>query len=245
MPNKWTAFLLSLVMPGAGQLYARRWSCLLWFLAVGLLGAVFTVVGSSTASLCGQWTVLGLLGLASAEHAKRCLEPRRSRDDMASARTRVFCGPFRGSTVDLRIELEVARSPVEVWENIADLPRFACIDPFHSRIRVLGPALKAGVDLVLEHCAFGISFLRFGRLLRWREGHGYAFSDLSAHGPRQGFPHVFFVTLTPAESGDGKGTRLTVKVRGKWTARYVPLWVGQWWLRYVCSEHARLLGAAF
>src|SRR5262249_9789749 len=158
--------------------------------------------------------------------AKRCLEPRRSRDHTSCVRRRESCGSFRGSTVDLRIELEVTRSPVEVWEIIADLPRFACIDPFHSRIRVLGPALKPGVDLVLEHCAFGISFLRFGRLLSWREGHGYAFSDLSAHGPRRGFPHVFFVTLSPGESGACKGTRLTVTVRGKWTARYVPLWVG-------------------
>jgi hypothetical protein len=245
MQNKWTAFLLSLVAPGAGQLYACHWSCLLWFLAVGLLAAVFASVDDSLASQGSKWLGLGLLSLASAEHAKRCLEPRRSRSDASLVRTRVFCDPFRGASVNLRIEVEVPRPPGEVWGMIADLPRFACIDPFHSRIRVLGPALKPGVDLILEHCAFGISFPRFGRLLNWHDGQGYAFSDLSAHGPRRGFPHVFFVALTPAALGDRPGTRLTVTVRGKWTARYVPLWVRRWWLRYVCAEHARLLRAAF
>jgi hypothetical protein len=93
----------------------------------------------------------------------------------------------------------------------------------------------------LEHAAFGFTSIRFGRLLRWDEGRGYAFSDLSARGPGRGFPHVFFVTVEP---GEGARTWLRVRVRGRWTARWLPAVLRQWWLRYVCAEHARLLRAA-
>jgi len=186
-----------------------------------------------------------MLGLISAEHAKRCLEPRRRQRGAPSVGARVRCDHSRGTVVDLRVELDVPQPPTEVWAIVKDLPRFACVDPFHERVIILGPTLKPGVELVLEHRAFGIRFRRFGRLLSWHEEQGYGFSDLSARGPGRGFPHAFFVTVAPAGLGKTERTRLTVRVRGKWTARFVPLWLGQWWLRYVCSEHARLLRAAF
>lgn len=245
--EKWTAFYLSLLAPGAGQLYARQWSCVPWFLATGLI-ATLAACGNAhawSASPWGQFLGLAVLGLASAEHAKRCLEPRRRQRGAPSVRTRVRCDRSRGAVVDLQIEVDVPRPPAEVWAIVKDLPRFACVDPFHQRVIVLGPALKPGVELVLEHCAFGIRFRRFGRLLSWHEGRGYGFSDLSARGPGRGFPHAFFVTVTPAGLGKAERTRLMLRVRGKWTARFVPLWLGQCWLRYVCSEHARLLRATF
>jgi hypothetical protein len=240
-------FYLSLLVPGTGQLYARRWSCLPWFLAIGLLGALATWSNAQfgQATTWGQFIGFALLGLASAEHAKRCLETKRPPRLSPPVRPRVRCACSRKTIVDLCIELEVPRSPAAVWALVKDFRRFVCVDPFHQRVIVLGPVLKPGVELVLEHCAFGIWFRRFGRLLRWQEGQGYAFSDLSARGPSQGFPHAFFVTVAPAGPGQTEQTRLTVRVRGKWTARLVPLWLGQWWLRYVCSEHARLLRAAF
>jgi hypothetical protein len=49
--------------------------------------------------------------------------------------------------VDLQIELEVPQPPAEVWAIVRDMPRFACVDPFHQRVIVLGPALKPGVEL--------------------------------------------------------------------------------------------------
>jgi hypothetical protein len=243
--DKWTAFVLSLVVPGAGQLYARRWSCLAWFLTAALTAALTTWAAPALGVAAGwvRFPALVLLGVASAEHAKRCLELRAPRrPGAAGVSTCVSCGCGHGRAVDLRIDLEAPSPLAAVWAFVADFRRFACIDPFHERVVVLGPALRPGVQLVLEHCAFGVRFPRFGRLLRWDEGHGYAFSDLSARGPTRGFPHVFFVSVTPA--GGTEHTRLTVRVRGKWTARFVPLWAGRWWLRYVCKEHARLLRAA-
>jgi hypothetical protein len=245
--DKWTAFYLSLLMPGAGQLYARRWSCLLWFLAIGLLTALTTRGGVQAGAVAawGQFIGLALLGVASAEHAKRCRETTRLRRAAPAVHSHVRCACLQNARVDLRIDLDVPRCPAAVWAVVKDLPRFACVDPFHQRVIVLGPDLKPGTQLVLEHCAFGIWFRRFGRLLSWKEGDGYAFSDISARGSGRGFPHAFFVSVAAAGPGQLEQTRLTVRVRGKWTAHLIPLWIGQWWLRYVCSEHARLLRAAF
>jgi hypothetical protein len=230
--DRWTAFLLSLAVPGAGQLWARRRSCLAWFTAAAVLSVL-------PLPLAARVLAFGVLGLCSAEHAKRGLEPARREGTGTTAR--VSCGHGRGTAVDLSIELDVPRPCREVWEVVADLPVFLCIDPFHAHVRILGPRLEVGVPLLLEHRAFGFTFPRFGRLLRWDEGRGYAFSDLSARGPGRGFPHAFFVTVEP---GQGGNTRLRVRVRGRWTARWLPLWLGRWWLRYVCAEHARLLQAA-
>lgn len=230
--DKWTAFLLSLAVPGAGQLWARRWSCVAWFAAAAALSVL-------PLPLAGRVAALTVLGLCSAEHAKRGLEPARR--GSTGTISRVTCGGMRGTAVDLRIDLDVPRPCGEVWRIVADLPGFLCIDPFHARVCVLGPRLEAGASLVLEHRAFGLTFLRFGRLLRWDEGRGYAFSDLSVRGPGRGFPHAFFVTV---ERGEGARTWLRVRVRGRWTARWLPLGLGQLWLRYVCAEHARLLRAA-
>jgi hypothetical protein len=34
---------------------------------------------------------------------------------------------------------------------------------------------------------------------------------------------------------------LTIRIRGRWTSRIVPVWLGRQWIRLVCREHARLL----
>ena len=103
-----------------------------------------------------------------------------------------------------------------------------------------------GVDLLLSHNAFGRRFLRFGRIVAWHDGNGYSFSDLSGRGPSSGFPHVFTVKLSPA--GDGPEAaplaRLTIHVRGRWTSRLAPAWLGRNWVWLVCCEHARLLRKA-
>jgi hypothetical protein len=240
-PDRWTAFLLSLAVPGAGQFFAGRWSCAAWFVATAFLGAGTALLTpfSPTVAAVASFLALGLLGLASAEHARRCLEPV-ARDRKLSGR--VLCALAQSRAVHLRIEVDVPRPAAEVWRLVADLPRFGCVDPFHSRVVVLGPRLKRGVGLALEHRAFGLRFWRFGRLLTWKEGQGYAFSDLSARGPRRGFPHVFFVSLLSVASSR---TCLRIEVRGRWTARWLPLWASRCWLRFVCREHAQLLRAWF
>lgn len=245
-PDKWTAFVLSLAVPGAGQLWAGSLWCLPLFALAGIVSALpmLLEVGSPVTArwlATGAWFTLGIL---SAEHAKRCLELRRPACGGPSVRSHVDCNFPPGDRVSLRMELDVPGSLEQVWAVVSDLPRFGCIDPFHSRITVLGPELRPGVDLALEHRAFGRTFLRFGRLLYWHEGLGYAFSDLSARGPKHGFPHVFFVAIQPAAVGGDNRTRLVIEVRGKWTARWVPRLVRGWWLKYVFAEHARLLRAA-
>jgi len=230
--DKWVAFLLSLAVPGAGQLFAGRATFVLWLAAV---------IG--IASLAGSLAPLaiGLLGIFSAEHAKRCCEPGRPRSRRGTVRIRVHCELLHKGTVRLAIELAIPKPVSAVWAVVADLPRFLCIDPFHSRVVLLGTARRPGVELALEHRAFGVTLWRFGRLLNWRDGAGYAFSDLSARGPRRGFPHVFFVSVEQTEAG----TRLLIRVRGKWTARWLPRPLVRLWLWYVCHDHARLLRAAF
>jgi hypothetical protein len=147
--------------------------------------------------------------------------------------------------VHLKIELVIDRPHADVWAMVRDLPRFSCIDPFHRRLILLQPEIKDGTEFAIEHGAFGFSFLRFGRLLRWQEGRGYALSDLSARGPRHGFPHVFCVEVVPVGSEPLDRTLLRVEVHGKWTARWLPLWVRKMWLCAVCTVHAHMLRSAF
>ena len=150
----------------------------------------------------------------------------------------------QGRVVDMAFSLEVARPVAAVWRIVADLPRFGCYDPFHRRIIVMGPRLERGVDLAIEHRFAGVAFWRFGRVLRWREGESLAFSDISAGGERTGFPHVFFVKVG-AHPQCAAHTLLAIRVRGRWTARWIPHPLAWLWLRFICVWHARLLKRAF
>jgi hypothetical protein len=247
-PSKWTAFLLSACVPGAGQLVARSWTCLAWF-AVAVLLAVCGTFTARILNGASEWLLplqmaLGIgLCLLSAEHAKRLLERRGERNQSHAAMSHRCLSKSRGRKIDIEFSLDVTRSPDELWNLISDLPRFLTIDPFHDTVTLMRNQPAKGVDLVLSHNAFGVRFERFGRLLAWQEGRGYTFSDLSARGPRHGFPHVFMINLKPLAAKDSAEprTRLTVHVRGRWTSRLTPACVGRLWVWLVCREHARLL----
>ena len=243
--SKWTAFLLSACVPGAGQLAARSWTCLAWFAAAGLLVAFGTRVSQLFDH--AAWLMPVQLGagialcLLSAEHGKRLLENRPARRSAAIA-SRVVCAGGVGRNVDVLISLTLSRSPECLWSTIRDLPQFLTIDPFHDEVVLMREQPAAGVDLTLSHNAFGRRFLRFGRILAWHEGVGYTFSDLSPRGPRVGFPHVFIVRVEPAaEYTSQPASRLTIRIRGRWTSRFMPVWLGRLWIWLVCREHARLL----
>lgn len=254
--NKWTVFFMSLLVPGTGQLRAGSQTCWVWFFAAAFcLATVVSLSPEATqaANSTLQVLVLGLLGILSAEHAKRQLEPGSAARPVpwpttSGNRLQVTSMPRRGRQIDVRIELTVRRSTEAMWQRISDLRRFLTIDPFHQEIVVMRRQAAAGVDLVLRHNAFGHQFSRYGRILRWHEGRGYAFSDLSGRDPSQGFPHVFFVELEPAtgslEADEGAATRVTIAIRGKWTARWVPVAWGRWWVTRICREHGRLLRKA-
>ena len=116
------------------------------------------------------------------------------------------------------------------------------VDPFHISIDLNESQIQQGTLFQLIHQAFGMRFHRVGRILKWQEGYGYAFSDLSPASPHGLFPHVFFVSVTPVAENV---TCLKVQVRGKWMRKYAPRILIQLWLKYVCQEHARLLAKVY
>lgn len=246
--SKWTAFLLSACVPGAGQLAARSWTCVGWFAAAGILVAGWTIAGQFLESWAAWMLPLQVgagmaLCLLSAEHARRLLEGRSGSNRSETLASPICHFQSKGRKLDIEFSLDVSRSPADLWNLVSDLPRFLTIDPFHDQVTLMRDQPAKGVDLVLSHNAFGRQFLRFGKIIAWREGSGYTFSDLSPRGPKRGFPHVFMIQLQPLSPADAANprTRLTVHVRGRWTSRVAPAWLGRLWVKLVCREHARLL----
>ena len=253
LPDKWTAFWLSLLFPGVGQLAAGSWSAAVWI--AGAIGAALLIASSSADSSTFNplaIVVLGVVGLLSAEHAKRLLEtkPLAGRDLTMRGRClrrRVVWDRGRGRSFSVLMSLEFARPAAELWPIVADAPRFLTIDPFHDRVTLQQLPAAKGVDLVLSHNAFGVRFLRFGRIITWNEGQGYAYSDLSGRDKRQGFPHVFIVSIAATETAAADSqprSTLTIRIRGRWTSRWIPIAFGRLWVSWVCREHARLLSKA-
>ena len=244
-PSKWSAFLLSLAAPGAGQLYARSLWCVPWLCAAAMLMVVAALTATPNAGMTSfKVALFVVLALLSAEHAKRLCEVTRTEARKSRFASRISLPPRRRRAVKVRLELDVPYDQQQFWFSVADLPNFLTIDPFHEKVTLMRTEPQAGVDLVLSHNAFGLRFQRFGRILRWEEGRGYAFSDLPRNKFGIGFPHVFFVKIEAADDRGSALSRLTIEVRGKWTSRWIPATVARWWLYCVCREHARLLRKA-
>ncbi len=128
------------------------------------------------------------------------------------------------TAVDLPVAAENA------WRQLKDFRRFACVDLFHRRVVLSEADPAAGVELEIFHGLVGVGFLRCGRILRWREGRGYEFSDLSRRHPLLGFPHIYGFELLP----EGRNRcRLRVRVRGLWTARWIPRIGVKFWLALI------------
>ena len=77
-----------------------------------------------------------------------------------------------------------------------------------------------------------------GRILTWHEGHSYSFSDLSLRGAQVGFPHVYEYRVI---SLGIDCSRLTVTVRGRWTATWIPLPARRSWLAFVMAQTRAIL----
>jgi hypothetical protein len=136
----------------------------------------------------------------------------------------------RDGRVTCRAAIPLALPAGSVWGQVRDFRRYASHDYFHRDVRVGGGVPRAGAPLRLTHCFACFRVERVGRILRWREGAGFAFSDLSRRGPRAGFPHVFALRIESA--GDGRST-LHLSVRGRWTAGWVPLFARRIWLAWM------------
>lgn len=144
--------------------------------------------------------------------------------------------------VNASCELDAPIRATQMWGHMRDWIRFATLDPLHSRIRIL--SLPTGLDggsccryrgirFVIEHRLLGIGPDRIGRMLVWREGDGFVFSDLSKRGMKVGFPHVCSYRVQQLTESS---CRLHVGARGRWTARWLPRWIVRLWLGWVLFE---------
>ena len=143
---------------------------------------------------------------------------------------RTWCHmPMVGVRACITLPLSVERA----WSHLQHFKVFATSDVFHQHVRVHADMPDEGVGLTIEHCWLGLRVTRHGRILRWRPPTGYAFSDLSQRGARVGFPHVFIYHLQ--KTGD-RNCRLTMTVRGRWTATWLPAWMVRLWLWWVMAK---------
>jgi hypothetical protein len=126
--------------------------------------------------------------------------------------------------------IPVPLSAGTAWGQLRHLPTSATHDPFHACVTV-GP----GGSLLIEHNYLGLRTTRVGRVLWWREGIGFAFSDLSGRDAAAAFPHVLSYRLEPTSPTT---CRLHVRVGGRWTLPG-PRWIGRLWLRWVFGHVVR------
>lgn len=138
--------------------------------------------------------------------------------------------------VDCRARLELPLPAISAWGQLRDFPRYARQDAFHADIQIEGGLPRAGARIELCHRYAGIRVRRTGRILVWREGVGYSFSDLSLRGARAGFPHVFSYRL---ESLGEARCALHIIVRGRWTAHRIGRPLARLWLWWVFGQVVR------
>jgi hypothetical protein len=138
----------------------------------------------------------------------------------------------RSLAVDCHATLNLPLPAISVWGQIRDFHRFASQEFFHDNIRIEGEIPRQGAAIQMTHRFFLFATERKGKILYWREGEGYSFSDLSLSGCRKGFPHVFTYRIEP--QGETQ-TLLHIEVRGKWTAK-IPRWIAWFWLRWVFRQ---------
>ncbi len=113
-----------------------------------------------------------------------------------------------------------------VWGQLRDFRSSAMHDPFHAEIVIDGAVPRVGAQLKIAHRYVLARSDRVGRILRWNEGVGFAFSDLCASDPGRAFPHVLSYQVQEVSPNS---CQLRVFVGGKWTARG-PRWIGRVWL---------------
>lgn len=132
-------------------------------------------------------------------------------------------------SVDCLGSLDLPLSATSVWGQVRDFPRYARQDIFHDKPVIEGGVARKGAAIRLSHRYMGLRIERVGRILWWREGVGYSYSDLSRRGSRAGFPHVLGFRIEQVDAGN---CRLHVRVRGLWTARAVPRSLARLWRKH-------------
>jgi hypothetical protein len=145
------------------------------------------------------------------------------------------------------VSIDLPLPAISVWGQMRDLPGFATLDLFHDQIEIVAgdePCNHAAAGIALRiHHRFGpCRLIRIGRILKWREGCGYSFSDLSARGRSIGFPHIYTYTIRPRSAGT---SRLSLMVTGRWTAHWIPTALRKAWLWLVMAQTAAILRVHF
>jgi hypothetical protein len=125
--------------------------------------------------------------------------------------------------------IDLPMSTVTVWGQLRDLRSSATHDPFHKTISIDGNRPRPGAHLQIEHQYLLFKTTRVGRILIWREGCEFAFSDLCRSDPTRAFPHVIRYRLEPIND---RQSRLHLIVTGRWTLGG-PRWIGRIWLSWV------------
>ncbi|MEM9414781.1 MAG: hypothetical protein AAGA29_04795 [Planctomycetota bacterium] len=139
-----------------------------------------------------------------------------------------------------------------VWQHMSRFQRFIAADPYHTRItdesgRRLDRLPPRGTRLRIGHGVGWTWFERVGTMLYVKDGKGFAFSDLSQRGRAVGFPHVYRYLLEPCGE---HACVLRLRVRGRWSARWLPRGVVVCWLYWVMFQagwlmRARLMSAMY
>jgi hypothetical protein len=154
--------------------------------------------------------------------------------------TRVILDSAGRVRIDSEIVLPLPAAAV--WNRMSDFAWFVTLDPLHARVSLSDNTPGAGVSLVNVH-RFGLIYIeRVGRILWWKEGVGFCFSDLSARGRRVGFPHVLSYRIVPCNA---ERCRLCALVRGRWTLTWLPRPLARAWLRWVQGLTMRKIENAF
>lgn len=132
----------------------------------------------------------------------------------------------RSYRVSCVCRIDLPDSSDAVWQRLTPWTISSTWDPFHRRMIELDGADQIGGRIIIDHRFGPICLARTGHLLRLRPQQGFSFSDLSLKDNQKGFPHTYKYDLAPTTTG---GTRLTVRVQGKWTLRIgrplVMLWL--------------------
>jgi hypothetical protein len=132
--------------------------------------------------------------------------------------------------VDCQAVLPIPLSANKVWGQLRDFHTFARQEFFHANIDVEGKLPRQGASIQITHRFFLFRVRRVGRICRWSEGVGYAFSDLSARNPQFGFPHIFSYRIHPLSPIT---CNIEIRVSGKWTSTLLPRWLVWLWLRWI------------
>jgi hypothetical protein len=133
--------------------------------------------------------------------------------------------------VDCSTEIPLSVPARVVWGQMRDFRHFVTRDPFHTRVDWDGDSSDTHT-FILWHGWKLLRFPRVGRILKWREGKGFAFSDLSRRDALKGFPHVYEYRIAATSS---EASILRISVRGRWTATWMPRWLVRTWLELVMT----------